>query len=199
MIILPARADRTTASTDRRRLAIALLLMAMVVAIFGAGQSLLRNEISPVGIGVRAPDFSAVTLNGESKEKTLGDYKGKVVLLNIWATWCAPCRVEMPSIERLHQAYGDKGLSVVALSVDEAGMEPQIRSFVEQYGLTFEVLHDQGGQTGHVSRDYQTSGYPETVIIGRDGIIRKKLLGAHDWNSKENRGLIERLLAEGTE
>lgn len=199
MILPPAGTDRRAIPTDRRRLAIALLLLAVVVAAFGAARSFLRTELSPVGIGVRAPDFAAVTLDAESKEKTLSDYKGKVVLLNIWATWCAPCRVEMPSIERLHQAYGDRGLSVVALSVDEAGMEPQIRSFVKQYGLTFEVLHDRGGQTGQVSRDYQTSGYPETVIIGRDGIIRKKLLGAHDWNSKENRGLIERLLAEGAE
>jgi len=199
MIFLPVGPDQATAPSGRRQLAIALLLVAVVVAAFGAGRNLLRSELSPVGIGVRAPDFTAVTLDAEPKEKTLDDYEGKVVLLNIWATWCAPCRVEMPSIERLHQAYSDKGLSVVAVSVDEEGMEPQIRSFVEQYGLTFEVLHDRGGQTGQVSRAYQTSGYPETVIIGRDGIIRKKLLGAHDWNSKENRGLIERLLAEGAE
>lgn len=185
--------------SGRRQLAIALLALAVVVAILGAARTLLRSELSPVGVGAAAPGFTAMTLDAEPAEKTLNEYRGRVVLLNIWATWCAPCRVEMPSIERLHQAYSDKGLSVVAVSVDEAGMEPQIRSFVEQYGLTFEVLHDRGGQTGQVSRAYQTAGYPETVIIGRDGIIRKKLLGAHDWNSKENRGLIERLLAEGAE
>jgi hypothetical protein len=78
-------------------------------------------------------------------------------------------------------------------------MGPQIRSFVKEYGLTFEVLHDTGGQTGEVSRAYQISGYPETVIVGRDGVIRRKLLGAHDWNSDENRALIERLLAEKAE
>ncbi|HKY97965.1 MAG TPA: TlpA disulfide reductase family protein, partial [Gemmatimonadaceae bacterium] len=89
-----------------------------------------------------------------------------------------------------------KGLKVIAISADDPGTDPQIRNFVKQYGLTFEVLHDTGGQEGKVSKDYQTSGYPETVIIGRDGIIRKKLLGAHNWNSAENRALIERLLAE---
>jgi peroxiredoxin len=82
------------------------------------------------------------------------------------------------------------------VSVDDPGSEPQVRSFVKEYGLTFEVLHDPGGQEGRVSRDYQTTGYPETVIVGRDGVIRRKLLGAHDWNSPENRALIDRLLAE---
>ena len=82
------------------------------------------------------------------------------------------------------------------MSVDDPGTEPQVRSFVKEYGLTFDVLHDPGGHEGTISRNYQTSGYPETVIIGRDGIIRKKLLGAHDWNSAENRALIDRLLAE---
>jgi cytochrome c biogenesis protein CcmG/thiol:disulfide interchange protein DsbE len=103
--------------------------------------------------------------------------------------------VEMPAIEALHRAYSDKGLRVVAISVDDPGTEPQIRSFVARYGLTFEVLHDPAGQEGKISRNYQVTGYPQTVIIGRDGIIRRKLLGAHNWNSAENRGLIERLLA----
>ena len=97
------------------------------------------------------------------------------------------------------QAYADQGLKVVAISADEPGTDDQIRSFVSDFALTFEILHDRGGQEGKVSKDYQTSGYPETIIIGRDGIIRKKLLGAHDWNSAENRGLIERLLAEKAE
>jgi peroxiredoxin len=105
----------------------------------------------------------------------------------------------MPSIEQLHRAYKGKGLKILAVSVDDPGTVAQVRSFVKEYGLTFEVLHDPGGQEGRVSRDYQTTGYPETVIIGRDGIIRKKLLGAHDWNSAENRALIDRLLAEKAE
>ena len=180
----------------RKQLAIIALVLALLVALLAAGKSLLRNELSPVGVGAEAPDFSVMTLDSVQKRKTLSDYEGDVVMINIWATWCAPCRIEMPAIEQLHRAYAGKGLKIVAVSVDEPGSEAQIRSFVKQYGLTFEVLHDPGGQAGKVSRDYQTTGYPETVIIGRDGIIRKKLLGAHDWNSAENRALIERLLAE---
>ena len=181
---------------SRKHLAIIILVVALLVALLAAGKSLLRNELSPVGVGADAPDFAVMTLDSVAKRKTLDDYRGDVVMINIWATWCAPCRIEMPAIEQLHRAYAQKGLKIIAVSVDEPGSQPQIRSFVKEYGLTFEVLHDPGGQEGKVSRDYQTTGYPETVIIGRDGIIRKKLLGAHDWNSVENRALIDRLLAE---
>jgi cytochrome c biogenesis protein CcmG/thiol:disulfide interchange protein DsbE len=185
--------------TGKKQVSIIALVVGLVIALLAAGRVLLKAELSPVGIGADAPDFRVKTLDEQPREKTLADYRGKVLMINIWATWCAPCRVEMPSIEQLHRAYGDKGLKVVAVSVDDPGTDPQIRSFVKQFGLTFEVLHDTGGQLGDVSRDYQTTGYPETVIVGRDGIIRKKLLGAHDWNSPENRALIERLLAEKAE
>ena len=185
--------------TGKKQMTVVALALGLVLALVAAGKVLLRNELSPLGVGVEAPDFKAATLADKPRDKTLADYRGKVLMINIWATWCAPCRVEMPSIEQLHRAYGDKGLKVVAVSVDDPGTDPQIRSFVKELGLTFEILHDPGGQEGNVSRVYQTSGYPETVIVGRDGIIRKKLLGAHDWNSPENRALIERLLAEKAE
>lgn len=180
----------------RKQMIGAAIGVGLVIAVLGAGRELLRNELSPLGVGVEAPDFRVSTIDEKPRDKTLADYQGNVVMINIWATWCAPCRVEMPSIEKLHRAYGEKGLKVVAVSVDDPGTDAQIRNFVQQYGLTFEILHDTAGQVGKVSKDYQTSGYPETVIVGRDGIIRKKLLGAHDWNSEENRALIERLLAE---
>ena len=181
---------------SRKRIAIALVAVAVIVAVVAGVKSGLTMEFKPIGIGVDAPDFNVATLDSVPKTKTLDDYKGQVLLINIWATWCAPCRVEMPSIESLHRDYAPKGLKIIAISVDDPGTDAQIRSFVKQYGITFEVLHDTGGQEGKVSRDYQTSGYPETMIIGRDGIIRKKLLGAHNWNSPENRALIDRLLAE---
>jgi peroxiredoxin len=180
----------------RRQAAAVAIMLAAILAIGAGIRSLVGNELAPVGVGTRAPKFAAMTMDEPPREKTLDDYRGSVVLLNIWATWCRPCRAEMPSIERLHEAYASRGLRIIAVSVDDTGMEPQIRSFAKELGLTFEILHDTAGQTGAVSRAFQTSGYPETVIIGRDGIIRKRLLGAHDWNSEENRALIERLLAE---
>jgi cytochrome c biogenesis protein CcmG, thiol:disulfide interchange protein DsbE len=183
----------------RRELAIILFITGAVAGAVATGWRVLRSELVPVGVGIKAPGFQVTTLDSVPVKKTLADYRGKVLMINIWATWCAPCRVEMPSIEELHRAYDARGLKILAISVDDPDTEPQIRSFVKEYGLTFEVLHDPGGQEGRVSRDYQTTGYPETVIVGRDGIIRKKLLGAHDWNSPENRALIERLLAEKTD
>ncbi|HEX6576531.1 MAG TPA: TlpA disulfide reductase family protein [Gemmatimonadaceae bacterium] len=182
--------------TGRKQLAIVLFITGLAAGAVATGWRLLRSELVPIGVGVKAPDFDVTTLDSIPAQRTLADYRGNVLMINIWATWCAPCRIEMPSIEQLHQAYDGKGLKILAISVDDPGTDPQIRSFVKQYGLSFEVLHDPQGQEGRVSHDYQTTGYPETVIIGRDGIIRKKLLGAHDWNSPENRALIDRLLAE---
>ncbi len=185
--------------SPRKLLAVVALLLAGLVGVYAGLRTFLSNEINPAGVGADAPDFTAFTLDEPPKEVTLATYRGDVVLLNVWATWCGPCRVEMPSIEKLHRAYGPRGLKVLAVSVDDAGMAPQIRSFAKEYALTFEILHDSGGQQGNVSRNYQISGYPETVIIGRDGIIRRRLLGAHDWNSAENRALVERLLADSRE
>lgn len=184
---------------ERRSIAILLGTAGLITAGVVAGQRMLGNELSPLGVGNEAPDFRAVTLDPAPQEKSLAQYRGQVVMINIWATWCLPCRVEMPSIEQLHRAYAPRGLKVIAVSVDDPGTAKQIRDFVKQYGLTFEVLHDPRGQGGDVSRLYQTTGYPETVIIGRDGLIRKKLIGASDWNSPANRGLVERLLEEKPE
>jgi len=179
--------------TGRRQLAVVFGVIAVVAAAIAGGRILLGDELSPVGLGARAPGFEAVTLDPAPRMKSLADYRGNVLMINIWATWCAPCRIEMPSIQQLHDAYGSRGLKVVAVSIDDPGTEAQVRAFATQYNLTFEILHDPKSD---ISRKYQTTGYPETVIVGRDGIIRKKLLGATDWNSPQNRALIERLLAE---
>ncbi|MEO7103819.1 MAG: TlpA disulfide reductase family protein [Gemmatimonadaceae bacterium] len=179
--------------TGRQQLAIVALVLVAVTGIGFAITRALGTELHPLGTGTRAPDFHALTLDTPPKEKSLADYKGQVVLINVWATWCQPCRVEMPSIERLYQAYGSKGLRVVAVSIDDPGTESAIRAFVHDMGMTFEVLHDSAGTIEHA---YQVTGYPETVIVGKDGIIRKKVAQATDWDSDGNRRLIERLLAE---
>jgi len=182
--------------TGRKQFATVLGVVVAVLAIVIVGRQLLGDEMSPLGLGSRAPDFTASTLASQPVSKSLEDYRGQVVMLNVWATWCGPCRIEMPSMELLHKAYGDKGLRIVAVSIDDPGTEQLVRDFVKQYGLTFEILHDPAKD---ISRRYKTTGYPETVVLGRDGIIRKKLLGATDWNSPDNRALIERLIAERAE
>ena len=182
--------------TGRQQIAIGLLVLGVTgVIAYGASQY-LRKEIFPVQLGSKAPDFSAVTLDSVPREKRLADYRGQVVMINVWATWCLPCRVEMPSIEALHKSYGSKGLKILAVSIDDPGTDSTIRAFVKQYGLTFEVLHDPKGK---ISDLYDIGGYPETFIVGKDGVIRKKLMSATDWNSPESRALVDRLLAERTE
>jgi cytochrome c biogenesis protein CcmG/thiol:disulfide interchange protein DsbE len=184
---------------DRRRTAIVLGVIGVVAAGLIAGKRILGDELRPIGVGVDAPDFTALTLDRPPREKSLSEYRGNVVVINLWATWCQPCVVEMPSIEQLQRAYGRRGLKIIAVSVDDPGTDEQIRDFVRRYGLTFEILHDPRGQDGDVSRIYQADKYPQTVVIGRDGIIRKKVIGATDWNSPVNRALMERLLEETPE
>ena len=185
-------------------------IVAGVVAVLAGGFWLavtqLGDELFPIKIGGKAPDFSAVTLPtggldaaaaasapAAAVTKGIDDYEGDVVLLNIWATWCGPCRVEMPSMERLQKQLGPKGLRIVAVSVDDPGMEARIRAFNEELGLTFEILYDAPGAIRQV---YQTTGVPETFIIGRDGRIRRRIIGADDWSSEKNVAFLERLLAE---
>lgn len=165
------------------------LFAAAIGGYFGIGA--VRQDLATIGVGSRAPDFAAATLDSVPRTKTLADYAGDVVLLNVWATWCGPCRVEMPSIQSLHDDYGSRGLKVVAVSVDVAGSDDRIRAFTDSLGLTFEILHDPDGA---IQRAYRTTGVPETVIIGRDGVIRKRVSGAVHWDSEANRALVEQLL-----
>ncbi|MEO7085284.1 MAG: TlpA disulfide reductase family protein [Gemmatimonadaceae bacterium] len=169
------------------------IVAALAVGLLVASRT-MKDQLSPVTLGSNAPDFRAKVL-GEAKYKTLADYKGQVVLLNIWATWCPPCRAELPSLQALYKAYGDKGLKLVAVSIDDYVSEDSIRKFANNFGLTFEILHDSAGA---IEASYQTAGYPETFIIGREGTIRRKWLGPDDWSSQGNRALIAQLLGIAT-
>ena len=145
--------------------------------------------LQPVSVGSDAPDFEAVDL---ATGDTLGldAHRGEVVLLNIWATWCVPCEVEMPSIQRLHDELGPLGLKVMAVSVDQ-GSSDDVREWIDERGLTFQVLHDQSGR---IQQTYQTTGVPETFVIDRYGVIVKKVIGAAEWDHPVQQALIRRLL-----
>jgi peroxiredoxin len=181
--------------TARQQWATVLGVVVLFAVTLAAATHFLGDELFPVGVGSEAPPFQAVTLDSVPRTRTLADYKGKVVLLNVWATWCEPCRVEMPSIEKLQHDFGPQGLKVVAISVDDANSKRQVRDFVKEYGLTFDILHDPAKG---VPAKYQIPGYPETFIIGREGTIRKKVIGAADWSSDANRALIRELLGDTT-
>lgn len=147
-------------------------------------------KLEGVEVGKRAPDFAALRLAEGDTVSLRERYRGSVTLVNIWATWCAPCRVEMPAIEQLHQELGPKGLKVVAVSIDE-GNGDDVRAFVKEYGLTFEVLRDP---SGHIQAVYQMTGVPETFLLDKDGVIVKKVIGPHPWSSPANHRIVADLL-----
>lgn len=173
----------------------AIVVVAAVVTTAWVG----RAGFQPVLTGAVAPDFAATNMAGEPVH--LADYRGRVVLVNIWATWCAPCRDEMPSMERLYQDLKDTDFEILAVSVDAAlgqvddGGRPggDLRAFADELGLTFPILHDP---TGKILQVYQTTGVPETFLVGRDGLIYKKVAGGTDWAAPVNQELVRRLLGE---
>ena len=128
-----------------------------------------------LGKGVPAPNFTFPGLDG--KKVSLADFKGKVVLLNIWATWCAPCVAEMPSMEKLYQELKDEGFELLAVNVDESGAET-VAPFMEKHKLGFPVLLDPRGDIKNL---YLTTGIPESFIIDKHGIIVEKVVGPRDW------------------
>lgn len=151
----------------------------------------IRPQINLLGVGSRAPEFAATNL-GTGRPATLASYRGTVVLLNVWATWCEPCRVEMPSLERLHRRLGGTDFRVVAVSVDEES-DSVVRAFARSLGLTFDILHDR---TAAIRQIYQATGVPESWVINRDGVIVKKVIGASEWDGPVNETLIRRLVEE---
>ena len=176
--------------TARQQWSVVIAVIAVLGVALGIGSHLMKDELFPVNVGSSAPDFRAKVLSA-NRYKTMADYKDQVVILNVWATWCGPCQVEIPSLERLYREYGDKGLKLVAVSIDDYVSEDSIRNFARDFGVTFEVLHDS---THSIEREYQVTGYPETFVIGKEGTIRKKWIGPDDWTSQGNRALVAQLL-----
>lgn len=166
-----------------------------IVAVLGVALSVsawvMRDQLFPIEVGSRAPDFAARRVDGSQRIHTMAEYRGKVVVLNIWATWCAPCVVEMPTFERLRQQVADTNLRIVAVSIDEFVGADSVYAFAKNLGLTFDILLDS---LHRIDRDYLTTGYPETFVIARDGTIRKKWIGPADWASESNVALIRELL-----
>ena len=137
---------------------------------------------------VEAPDFALPTLRDE--EIRLADLRNKVVLINFWATWCGPCRDEMPAMEQLWNRFKDDGFAILAISLDK-GSRKRIETFIRKSGLTYPILLDP--EEG-VSKRYNLVGLPGSYLIGRDGKIRGKIAGPIDWTSPETTSFIESLL-----
>ena len=148
----------------------------LVAAIMGAG---CTKRQTPATEGELAPDFTLNDLSGRPVQ--LSSLRGKVVLLNFWATWCPPCREEVPSMVVLNQAMQGKAFQMLAVSVDEGGKDA-VESFFRKGGVALPTLLDADGK---VSRLYGTTGVPETFILDGKGVIVKKVMGPMDWSSSE--------------
>jgi cytochrome c biogenesis protein CcmG/thiol:disulfide interchange protein DsbE len=131
----------------------------------------------PPRIGTAAPDF---TVKDSDRAVTLGQFKGQVVVLNFWATWCPPCIEEMPSLVRMQQRMQAKGVTVLAVSVDVD--ESNYKRFLRDHGVNLLTVRDPDQKSNSL---YGTSKFPETYIIDRGGVVRRKFIGAVDWTEPE--------------
>lgn len=143
----------------------AVVIALLLIAVIGCEPS--RPEVA---VGSPAPDFTVRTLDGE--RVSLSDLKGKTVVLNMWATWCGYCRIEMPEMEDAHQKYQDQGVVILALNVQES--YSRVKQFIEEEGFTFSVWLDSDGS---VAKAYRVSGLPTTFFIDGDGVLQHRQLG----------------------
>jgi len=171
--------------SDKRKL---ILIFVVLIGIFGLYSlySIIYESKRPrqrvdygAKVGQTAPDFELPALGGDSVR--LSDYRGKVVFLNIWATWCPPCREEMPSMESLYQRLKGREFEMLAVSIDREG-ERMVRPFAAKYGLKFHVLLDPDNKT---YRLYGLTGVPESFIVDKNGVIINKIIGPQNWVEKE--------------
>ena len=139
--------------------------------------------------GHLAPDFALKTLDG--KMARLSELRGKkAVLINFWATWCPPCRLEMPTMQKIYSEYKGRGFEILAINIEPDAKE-EIHEFMKELRLTFPVLLDHDMKT---TRRYRLIGLPVSFLIDRQGIIRTKEVWYHDWTDKESRRQVENLL-----
>jgi peroxiredoxin len=158
----------------------------------GAGQALSETsppQTLPSFLGVPAPAFELTDTEGKLHQ--LADYRGQVVVLNFWATWCPPCREEMPAMQRLHEMVAGEPIAVIGINVGED--ENTIFLFTADYPVRFPLLMDQEGR---VVEDYPVIGLPTTYIIDPAGIIRHRAVGTREWDAPELVDELRALLKE---
>lgn len=178
--------------TRLQQILLVVLAVALAAIGFGVYQQAGGDDLSgrSVKIGQSAPGYAAKTLDGETVR--LSEFEGKkAVLLNIWATWCEPCREEMPKLQKLYEEYQDDGLVVVGVSVDSKGQEESIRQFVKSVGVTFPILHDPDKR---VVPTFQTIGTPESILINKSGEIDYRWRGEFDPQSDNAQAIIKNTL-----
>jgi peroxiredoxin len=170
-------------------LAVLAICIAAVVFFFGIGERPQEPPVAPAKIGMEAPDFTLKDLQGNTV--TLSEYRGKVVFLNFWASWCPPCREEMPSMERLHEVYAGRDFVMLAVNVEQDVHD--VRAFLEKHPHKFQIPLDAAGRAQGLYGVYR---FPETFLIDKNGRIAEHYLGARDWSSVEFLSKINTMLKE---
>ncbi len=160
----------------------------IVVSLVQDDSSLESVKMSSIGEGIPAPDFTFPGLDG--KNTSLSDYKGKVVLVNIWATWCPPCVYEMPSMQKLYNEFNGKNFEILAVSIDAAGVDA-VAPFMKKHKLSFPALMDPKGT---IKSMYRVTGIPESFIIDKQGVLVGKIIGPRDWATQEVFGFFQDLI-----
>jgi thiol-disulfide isomerase/thioredoxin len=156
----------------RRVRVVAASLVALLAACTG-GDGAGGERFRPLAVGEPVPGYAARTLGGDSAR--VGPESGApLTLVNVWATWCVPCRKEFPELERIQQAYADRGLRVLAVSIDRGDEDDDVRRFVEEMGATFEIGRDPEGR---IQDRFQTIGVPETYLVSADGRLLWRRVG----------------------
>lgn len=169
---------------------IAVIALAVFVILQHKSPSMIDVDIPHTQNGPLAPDFSLPDLDG--RIISLSAFKGKVVIVNIWATWCPPCVSETPSLDKLYKMFKDEGLELLAVSVDENGKKA-VEPFLKKKNLSFPVLLDPDSR---VAALYRTTGVPESFIVKKDGTLDNKIQGAIDWTSPKVIEYFQKLLKE---
>jgi len=164
-----------------------LLILAAAIGLIWIGDSRVP---SPVGRGGGAPDFDLQLLSDEGRF-VLSEKRGKVVLVNFWATWCKPCEEEMPSMERLYRELAPEGFELVAVSVDQDPAD--VARFRERMGVSFPIALDPSQE---VSGLYQTQGFPESLLVDKQGRILERYVGPREWSLYAPR--IRSLISQGS-
>ena len=169
-----------------------LILIMLGVLILLQGKSAFFNISTKPRLkrGSPALNFSLPGLDG--RQVRLSDYKGKVVLLNIWATWCAPCIEEMPSMQKLYQELKESDFEILAVSIDQAGAQA-VAPFMQRYKLSFPALINPEGTIQNL---YGTTGVPESFVLDKKGVVRKVVIGPIDWYTPEVIRFFRGLLRE---
>ena len=135
------------------------------------------------------PQFSGSTL--DARQLSLAEYRGAVIVLNFWATWCLECRPEMPALERLQREFSSRGLAIIGVNARES--KEAVRRYAKELGLSFPLVLDRDGK---INALYGVIGLPTTFVVGRDGRVIAFAIGPRQWESAPARALIEALLAE---